>query len=236
MGFIGSIASAQVVIPEYRLYPATITLSVKYESDPVVKLTKDGSSQTQSLVIEKLSNAEILQGLLVDPSISTALGGTIKGASIVAITEDGVFKAFAISKKGIALIDISEYVSLIVRKDGSDYLGGTEYVYSYKTDQKLNVVNSSGSYLTTSKLKIVGTDFDLSVNGATQVGYLFTDDLSDEVAGESVITSVAGQSMFGIAEDAAVDGRGFCYVTGVYAISKGLIIEQPAFLAEVIVP
>ena len=226
-------ASAQLEIPEYKLFKVTISLSIQHESAEVIKPVKTGSSLTQGFVTEKISNSEIIEGFLDDVSASAAMGGTASGWSIVAITEDGEFVGFGLNNKNGDLIDISEFMSLTLRQDGANYLIGLERINSYKTQLVTNSEATVGSYLTVARFELLGEGLILRANGITTVSYTYEDaNNTDEIDGKLDTTAVSCRSMFGLADDSREGGFGYSYVTGSLSFSKGVIIAQPAFLAD----
>ncbi len=87
-------------------YALTLSSEEQKQVMPVVRVSK-----SQKLMTSKFSNKEMLEALLEEGGdIATAMGGSIKGWSIILITNaEGDVLGTAITKKNAPPIDVTEY-------------------------------------------------------------------------------------------------------------------------------
>lgn len=85
----------------------TLSSEEQMEAVPVAKMV----TRSQKLMTSRFSNKEMLEALLAeDAALATAMGGSIKGWSIILITNaEGDVIGTAITKKNANPIDVTEY-------------------------------------------------------------------------------------------------------------------------------
>jgi len=142
-----SFAGISVALETYQ-HPLTVSLTLASQENISMVRSK---VRPQKLLTSRFSNKEMLEALLAeDAGIATAMGGSIKGWSIVLITNsEGDVVGTALTKKNTNPIDVTEYFGA---EKGPEIQGATE---------KRNAVNIQSVSLTRVSINLDELNTDL---------------------------------------------------------------------------
>ena len=195
-------AQAQMNARQHNL---TVALSLAYEGDYSEKPNNNGFTESRKLLTEKISNKELLQAFLdEDGDVAFEMGYTIKGWSIVLITDDDadIIGTYLV-KKGMESIDVTDYFYAEA--------GPTIDGYEGKYDLSKDLYTAKDQSVGLARLGIEIDDFATDLQGVLNVKSDYTDDDEDEF---EFITTAAFTDLSGYfyVEDEEDDDVGFAAV------------------------
>jgi hypothetical protein len=153
-----------------RQHNLTIALSLSYEGDYSEKPNSNGYTESQKLETSKLSNKELLQAFLdEDGEVAYEMGYTIKGWSIVLITDDDAeIVGTYLVKKDMESIDVTDY---FYAESGPTIEG-----YQGKYEANKDLYTSKDQTVGLARLGIEVDDFATDLQGVLNVKSDYTDD------------------------------------------------------------